>query len=711
MGVIRTQNWLPQQRVDLPHLRAIESSIENDWDIFAGKMISGKQPLILKGFNITTSNTLGNPASNLVLNVAGGLLLHFGASDSGTIFSVTDTQAAETLVSTNAKVAGSFVAGVTNYIGLDLVRTADTSTSDLVKFNNILSNQETSQIVPLARIFNYRIVISTQNFASSTNILPIAIVATDSSNNVQSITDARKMMFRLGSGGDNPDSNSTFSWGTRTENPVTYTGGADPFTAEDKSINSLKQWIDAISTRIWELGGGEHWYSPTSDRDVKVAYGQPVLSINSDNFYFDGTSLSWSGLSVVFSNSTAISNTINSSQTTFAGPVAFPDQSGLYVDVKRDTDGAVLNAVVAPLSTLGYPLFPGSRLIIAWRKGSYVYTRDRGYEVGRTLVPVNVPNGVVGLDGSENAVIAGNLTAANLITSGYLQFSDGSQNTTAAPVIQTGTAQHKGNVTFSTPFASIPAVVIFGGIQYQPGSKWSTDDSTNYTLAPLSDAQYDEVAALSLTSTGFTVRARLKQKGSGTITAESIGSPHTMVSGNITLPGDPSTVNGTTGGTSVSNAITPVPSVSDSYTVHFSGSLTVNAGSNLGGEPQASASSTLTIAIDASTNGTTWNNGITSKTYTASVTTTNGGTNTVNISEAIAITVPSMTTSGLIRIRVTAFSGTHGGDSTAGTANYSVSLPSTSSVTYNYSSSTTDQYASKTPDAEDTVSWIAIGHV
>ncbi len=288
MAIKRQENWLGQQRVDVPHLKSIESAVANDFDLLAGKMLSGKLPLILKGFTISTVGTAGTAVETLQLNVAGGLLMHYGASESGTIFSVPDTQATEVLSATNSNVLGSFTAGVTNYIGLDLIRSSDTSTSDLVQFYDINTNKEVPETVPLARTMQYKIVISTQNFTVSSNIVPIAKVVTTSGNLISSITDARRMMFRLGSGGDSVSATGVYPWGTRLENPVLYTGGLDPFSGEDKSLVSLKGWMDMMMTSLWEAKGGDYWYSPANRDNVKMSFGQPTITVNgiTDNFAF-----------------------------------------------------------------------------------------------------------------------------------------------------------------------------------------------------------------------------------------------------------------------------------------------------------------------------------------------------------------------------------------------------------------------------------------
>lgn len=383
MAVIGSGNFLGQMRIDVPHLRAIESSVCNDLDVLAGTMLGGRYPLILSGFTIPTANTIGSPAENLILNVEGGLIIHYFATDSGSILSVPANTSNENLNSLNNKISGSFTANSTNYIGLDLVRKIDETTVDLTHFLDADTSQEFSEITPTRRVFNYTISISGQPFSANKNLVPVAVVETDSLNNVVTITDARPMMFRLGSGGDTPFAQNAYTWGNRTENPVVYDGtGGDSFTGEDKSIASLKDWMDSVMTSIWELRGGSAWYSPNNRDNVKLLYGTPTLSSNGDNFNIVGGTLTWSGLKVVFENSPATYNTIQNNST---GVSLFSGQC-LYVDIIREgPDGQTIVPVVSNIQTVGYSAVPGRRFIIAWRIGTLVYTRDRPYEVGRAL--------------------------------------------------------------------------------------------------------------------------------------------------------------------------------------------------------------------------------------------------------------------------------------------------------------------------------------
>jgi hypothetical protein len=335
----------------------------------------------------------------------GALILHYGASEAGTIFSVDDDAANESLDSTNAKVEGSFVASSTNYIGLDLVRAPDASTSDSVQFYDASSADETSETIPLSRTLQYKIVISTQNFTISTNIIPIAKVITNSTNAVVSITDTRKMMFRLGSGGDAANSSYKYPWGSRTENAILYTGGNDPFVGEDKNINNLKSWMDTVMTSIWEIRGGEHWYSPVNFNNLKINFG-PISTL-ADNVVFDTVSnpdlLKWESLAVTFENANNSGVYFNTIANNTAGVSFNTDGMCLYVDITRESNATNIPASVGNLQTLGSSSIPGRRVVIAWRRNGQVYVRDRPYEAGRTIpIASTSVNGIVQLSAASN---------------------------------------------------------------------------------------------------------------------------------------------------------------------------------------------------------------------------------------------------------------------------------------------------------------------
>ena len=382
MAVERQANLLGQQRVDVPHLRAVESAVCGDFDLLAGVMFAGKTPQVISGLYLITAGI--TTATNLQLQVANSSIIHYLASESGSIFSVPANRPNETLNSTNPRVTGSFTQSQVNYVGLDFIRSADTSTVDLVEFIDANSEVETPVSVPLARTLDYRIVISTLDFDNNPSIAPIAKVTVDSTGTITAIQDARPQMFRLGTGGTAPDVNHAFPWSAGRKE-----GALGTFVGGDKAIQNFKGWMDAVMSRLWEVGGGEKWFSSTQDHNVVMARtGSPFVS-NGMFFEWTGTNLHWKGLSILFTNSTGSSNQITDQTTDSPGLTDLADGQCIYVDLDRTQNlsgGSSLIAQKSTFAALGDPAVPGSRWVLAWRSGSNIYVRDQSYAVGSSFI-------------------------------------------------------------------------------------------------------------------------------------------------------------------------------------------------------------------------------------------------------------------------------------------------------------------------------------
>lgn len=449
MAVTRQANLLSQQRLDIPHLRALESSVASDFDVLAGRAWGGQGQLVVRGF------TLGNiavntPAVSLQLATADGIAFNSQATEAGTMLWVPADRAVETLNPvSNSKIDGGWTPSATNYVGIDFVRATDATTTDLVQFLDAVTKLETPKQVPLARTLDYRIVIGTVPFSGQPNLVPIAKVTLNGSSQVTAVEDARPLMFRLGIGGDSPNKYGFFGGWTRKENFGTL--DSTLFTGGDKGIGGLKAWQDAVMTRLWEVGGGEFWYSATADRNVHMVTAGVAMP-NGDYWTWTlGTqTLQWQGIMLLFDNSTAYRADVNNGSIS---PL-LPGEC-LYVDLDRTkfyvpawlistgyvvgdlvvnggnayectvagtsagaggptgTGGAIVDGTVTwkyvgpgqaggltmqkgALLTLGPGVTPGSRWILAWRRGSDVFSRDWRYPVGTLFVPATtLAQGVV----------------------------------------------------------------------------------------------------------------------------------------------------------------------------------------------------------------------------------------------------------------------------------------------------------------------------
>ena len=282
MAVRRSQNWLNQQRVDVPHLRSIESAVRNDFDELISSYVIGQSAsYVIRGWEINMVGAIGASASSLQMIVENSSLFHGKSTQSGTFFQVATGVPNQTINSTtNTAVQGSFTPSALNYVGIEFSRAVDNSTTAQVFLWNPTNKNEISKTVPLAETLNYKIVVTSSIWAA--NVLPISIVETDSSNNVLSVEDRRPMLFRLGTGGPNtPNPFYKYPWDNdaegRTENFWKSTNAVSPFRGGDKQIETEKEWKDAVMSMILEMKGTTYWYSPNAGGSIVKLRGDLAL--------------------------------------------------------------------------------------------------------------------------------------------------------------------------------------------------------------------------------------------------------------------------------------------------------------------------------------------------------------------------------------------------------------------------------------------------
>ena len=264
MAIKRSANILNSQRLDVPHIRSIESAIRNDFDEVAKGLLTGAdKSFFVRGFEINLTGAIGSSSTSLQVLAADSAILHTQSSESGTFFVTDASEPNQTLSSTtNTKVEGSFTPGAINYVGIEFVRAVDDSTTAQVYFWNPTTETEFVKTVPLAQTLSYKFVISPSIFTS--NVLPLAIIETDAANNVLSVEDRRPMFFRLGTAGTStPDPSYVYPWDDgRVENNFKTTSSASsPFVGGDKQIRTEKEWKDAVMSAIKEIKGTTYWYS------------------------------------------------------------------------------------------------------------------------------------------------------------------------------------------------------------------------------------------------------------------------------------------------------------------------------------------------------------------------------------------------------------------------------------------------------------------
>jgi hypothetical protein len=276
MAVERRLQEYPGMRIDVPQIRSIESSVSADFDSTLRGLITGlNRPLLMRGFNINIPSS-NIPASTLTIQVSDSAILHSSAAESGTILTVPYGTPDDVLSPSSPNVIGAFQNGTVNYVGLQYIRTIDPATADQTAGWSQSQKLEFQRTVPVGYILEYQYVISTTGF--STN-LPLYIVGVSPSGTVTYITKAVPGLFRLGSGGTvpnpqyqydfddllNPQTGTIREWintSSVVTNPMSVVPGnpVNAFTYGDWSIGCMKDWMDAVMTRLAQLAGSAYWY-------------------------------------------------------------------------------------------------------------------------------------------------------------------------------------------------------------------------------------------------------------------------------------------------------------------------------------------------------------------------------------------------------------------------------------------------------------------
>ena len=251
---------------------------------------------------------------------------------------------------------------------------------------------------------------------------------------------------------------------------------------------------------------------------------------------------------------------------------------------------------------------------------------------------------------------------AGVLTGGITQSNGASPKNIASGRYSIGTGVHAATISFPSNYQNPPAVNILGGISYEPASVWGTaaqaDAGGGGTLATAAARQIDEVVAYNVTTSGATLRARLRQASAST--ARSNAFPSTAL-------GD--------GGTAVVT-VASAPANNDTYTASYTAEATSTT------PPGKTCSVSMTISLQYY-NGSSWIT-VASATYSASDP-VGGAADTGLISATLVATVSGLISTSQMRLLVTSNSG-------AGSRTY-VCNPGN----LTYTTTAGDQYVTKTP--------------
>ncbi|CAB4125790.1 hypothetical protein UFOVP53_231 [uncultured Caudovirales phage] len=253
------------ERLDLPDFLSLDSYTAGDFKYLMKSFVGDTKPFVLKGFEvINPNNAIGT--QNISIAVANSVVYYPGSSAGPYFHGLEEGNLlAAPLIPELRKNSTNYV-----YLTLTTVDTAKDTRALWDPDREAGAGGEFTQDVNTQTVLTAEVNVSVSSFPDNT--IPICKVVVGS-NFITSIQDARDMMFRLGSGGLNPNPLSQYSWRkeptstySRKEPNTTMTNALDPnpFKGGDKNIQSLKEWMDAVMTKLSELGGTTYWYENTS---------------------------------------------------------------------------------------------------------------------------------------------------------------------------------------------------------------------------------------------------------------------------------------------------------------------------------------------------------------------------------------------------------------------------------------------------------------
>ncbi len=327
------------ERIDLPDLLSIDSYGAGDWKYFMQTLVGTTKPYILSGFDVINPGTaIGLPTCSF--RVADSVVYYPGAAAGPFFYGLPEgNTAAQPLVPqlrTNA----------TNYVYLTL-STFETSVDTRALWDpdrNGGEGGEFTQEINTESVIQAQLGISTGSFP--VNTVPLAIIVVGPTA-ISSITDARDMMFRLGTGGIAHDPNADFAWPAipnssyeRVETNGTMTSLSDPnpFQGGDKNITTLKQWMDAVMTKLKELGGTTYWYEDTTTFSlIKLFHDALATAWKSKGSYTHSSAtpgeLSWSEDLYIKSMDNPIDIVIRASG---GSPITLSNEQVAFLNLVRD---------------------------------------------------------------------------------------------------------------------------------------------------------------------------------------------------------------------------------------------------------------------------------------------------------------------------------------------------------------------------------------
>ncbi|CAB5221452.1 hypothetical protein UFOVP244_168 [uncultured Caudovirales phage] len=280
MSNLSRVNFIAQQRLDLSHLLSAEAFNAFDFRALITFFTGSNDAYVVRGFEIINKSQLSfqiSTADSLVFNPQDqNGSFYFGLSSSEPI---SLTLAAEKTFYVEAVFANQTQNPVNTAFWNPLALNQDDAAG------NEFSASTNSQNVLV-------LTVPAPNLTGFTpGAIPLFKITTGFTQ-IESIVDCRPMLFRLGTGGSVPNAGAKFPWALQRREAVNTGAGVSqaedsPFLSKDgsgvlndKGLSTLKEWMDAVMTRIAELTGSPLWYGA----DLSGNY---VDGLNLNSVFFD----------------------------------------------------------------------------------------------------------------------------------------------------------------------------------------------------------------------------------------------------------------------------------------------------------------------------------------------------------------------------------------------------------------------------------------
>lgn len=327
------------ERIDLPDLLSIDSYGAGDWKFFMQSLVGTTKPYILSGFDIINpGNAIGLPSCSF--RVADSVVYYPGAAAGPFFYGLEEGNSAAEPITPQLRT------NATNYVYLTL-STYETSIDTRALWDpdrNGGAGGEFTQDINTESVIQAQLGISTGSFP--VNTVPLAII-TVGPTAITTITDARDLLFRLGVGGIAQDPQASFAWPAlpdtdhermETNGTMTSLSNPNPFQGGDKNIKTLKQWMDAVMTKLKELGGTTYWYEDTTTFSlVKLFHDALATAWKSKGAYTHSSvspgELSWSEDIYVKSMDMPVDIVIRASA---GAPITLENEQVAFINLVRD---------------------------------------------------------------------------------------------------------------------------------------------------------------------------------------------------------------------------------------------------------------------------------------------------------------------------------------------------------------------------------------